>query len=48
MKKITFTIPPEVFERLRLQAERERRSVSNLLTIIIDEWLTEKEGREKE
>lgn len=45
--RMTLTIDKNVLERLKLQAQEERRSLSNLVTVILDEWLEVQEDKKK-
>ena len=45
--RITLTIDRNVVERLKLQAQGERRSLSNLVTVILDAWLEAQEDKKK-
>lgn len=45
--RMTLTIDKNVLERLKLQAQEERRSLSNLVTVILDEWLEAQEDKKK-
>lgn len=36
--QINLRLPPEVIDRLKSEAERQKRSVNNLLEVMIDEY----------
>lgn len=38
-KRVSFTITPEAFERLKKEAEKQERSVSNLVDLILKKYL---------
>jgi hypothetical protein len=40
--KFTVTIPPELKERIRQQAEKESRNVSNMTVVLLTEALKKK------
>lgn len=42
MKNISLKIPDETGKRLYDAASEERRSVNNLITLIIEQWLAER------
>jgi predicted transcriptional regulator len=44
-RPITLTISPETRDRLQAEAERQRRSISNLVEIAIDEMLDRVESK---
>ena len=41
-RMVAFRLEPELYERLRIAAEGERRSMSNLLELVVEGWLTGK------
>jgi len=42
--QVNLRLQPEVIEKLKIEAEKQKRSVNNLLEVIIDEYL-EKEDK---
>ena len=38
-KEVKLRLPEEVIARLKTEAEKQKRSVNNLLEVIIDEYL---------
>ena len=44
--QVNLRLPKEVIDQLKAEAERQKRSLNNLLEVIIDEYLnkTEKNG----
>lgn len=44
-KEVKLRLPEEVIARLKTEAEKQKRSVNNLLEVIIDEYLKTKESR---
>ena len=44
--QIGLRVTPEVAEKLKKHAEKEHRAVNNLIEVIIDEWLKQKETQE--
>lgn len=43
--KITIHLPVELKARLWERAREERRSMSSLITVILEQWLREEEGK---
>lgn len=37
--QVSLRLPPEVIKELKVEAEKQKRSVNNLLEVIIDEYL---------
>jgi len=42
----TFRLTKDLMERLKRLAQRERRSLSNMIVWILEEWLKQKEVRD--
>lgn len=47
-QRFTFTIEPDLYEPLRMQAKRERRSIGSLLNWLVAKYLEEEQGLEIE
>jgi hypothetical protein len=47
-QRFTFTIEPDLYEPLRAQAKKERRSVGSLLNWLAAQYLEERQGVEIE
>lgn len=45
-QRFSFTIEPDLHEPLRMQAKRERRSISSLLNWLTAKYLEEQQGLE--
>jgi hypothetical protein len=45
-QRFTFTIEPDLYESLKLQAKRERRSIGSLLNWLTAKYLEEQQGLE--
>lgn len=43
-KQMNIRLPEELIERLREEAQRQKRSMNNLLEVIIDEYLKKVES----
>lgn len=43
-QRFTFTIEPDLYESLKIQAKRERRSIGSLLNWLVAEYLEEQQG----
>ncbi len=43
-QRFTFTIEPDLYEPLKAQAKKERRSIGSLLNWLASEYLEEKQG----
>lgn len=43
-QRFTFTIEPDLYEPLRVQAKRERRSIGSLLNYLAAKYLEEQQG----
>lgn len=41
--QIALRLPQEVIDKLKAEAEKQKRSVNNLLEVIIDEYLKKKD-----
>jgi predicted transcriptional regulator len=44
----TIRLPDDIRERLKQQALNNHRSLSNMILVALDEWLTEQERRQAE
>jgi hypothetical protein len=42
--QINLRLQPEIIEKLKAEAEKQKRSVNNLLEVIIDEFLKEQDN----
>ena len=40
--QVNLRLPEDVIQKLKAEAERQKRSVNNLLEVIIDEYLNKK------
>jgi len=47
-QRFTFTIEPDLYEPLRMQAKKERRSIGSLLNYLAATYLEEQQGVEIE
>lgn len=47
-QRFTFTIEPDLYEPLRAQAKKERRSIGSLLNYLAAQYLEEQQGVEVE
>ncbi len=45
MKTLTLSIPEEAWEKWKIQATKERTTMSELATRLLAEYLTKKKGR---
>ena len=45
MKNLTLSIPEEAWEKWKIQATKERTTMSELATRLLTEYLTKKKGR---
>jgi hypothetical protein len=45
-QRFTFTIEPDLYEPLKMQAKRERRSIGSLLNWLVAKHLGEQQGLE--
>ena len=45
-QRFTFTIEPDLYEPLRLQAKKERRSIGSLLNYLAAKYLEDQQGVE--
>lgn len=45
-QRFTFTIEPDLYEPLKVQAKKERRSIGSLLNFLAAQYLSEKQGIE--
>lgn len=43
-QRFTYTIEPDLYEPLRVQAKRERRSIASLLNYIAAKYIEEQQG----
>lgn len=43
-QRFTFTIEPDLYESLKIQAKRERRSIGSLLNWLVAKYLEEQQG----
>ena len=44
--QVNLRLPPEVIDQLKAEAENQKRSVNNLLEVIIDEYLQKRRQSE--
>lgn len=44
--QVNLRLPKEVIEELKVEAEKQKRSINNLLEVIIDEYLQNKNSGE--
>ncbi|MBD1857432.1 MULTISPECIES: hypothetical protein [Leptolyngbya] len=47
-QRFTFTIEPDLYEPLRMQAKKERRSIGSLLNFLASKYLEDQQGLEIE
>ena len=46
--QVNLRLPKTVLEQLKVEAERQKRSVNNLLEVIIDEYLKENKNTDND